>query len=106
MALILRIDVDRPYGKRGLVRHFASRVSSDLYLPRINRLGYLDDLKSILNILNERGKSAYVFFRKCTYPTQEICELMQQGGHRFGLHLENSRTAETFSEELISLRTG
>ncbi len=103
MALILRIDVDRPYGKRGLVRHVASRVSSDFYLPRMRRLGYLHDLKAILNLLNERGKSAYVFFRKCTYPAPEICALMQQGGHRFGLHLENSRTAETFNEELSSL---
>ena len=25
--MILRIDVDRPYGKRGFVRHVASRVS-------------------------------------------------------------------------------
>ncbi len=103
MALILRIDVDRPYGKRGFVRHVASRLSSDFYLPRMNRLGYLDDLTTILKMLNERGKSAYVFFRKCTYPTPQICELMQEGGHQIGLHLENSRSFETFQEELRSL---
>lgn len=105
MALIVRIDVDRPYGKRGFLRHVASRVSSDFYLPRMSWLGYLNELKSILNILNERGKSAYVFFRKCTYPTQEICELMQKGAHRVGLHLEDSRTAGTFNEELHALET-
>lgn len=105
MALILRIDVDRPYGKRGLLRHVASRVSSDLYLPRMNWLGYLRDLKAILDLLNKRGKSAYVFFRKCTDPTPEIRALMQQGGHRFGLHLENSRTAETFNAELRSFES-
>lgn len=103
MALILRIDVDRPYGKAGLLRHVASRVSSDLYLPRMNWLGYLRELQAILEILNERGKSAYVFFRKCTYPTPQICELMQEGGHLFGLHLENSRSSSTFHEELLSL---
>lgn len=100
MALILRIDVDRPYGKGGLLRHTASRVSSDLYLPRMHWLGYLRDLQAILEILNKRGKSAYVFFRKCTYPTPQICELMQNGGHQFGLHFENSRSFETFQEEL------
>lgn len=105
MALILRIDVDRPYGKRGLVRHVASRVSSDLYLPRMHWLGYLHDLKTILNLLNERGKPAYVFFRRCTFPISEIQVLMQQGGHKFGLHLENSRSAETFNEELRSLES-
>lgn len=101
--MILRIDVDRPYGKRGLVRHVASRIASDCYMPRIDRLGYLHDLAVILKTLNKRGKSAYVFFRKCTYPNAQICELMQEGGHQFGLHLENSRTEETFKSELHSL---
>jgi hypothetical protein len=103
MALILRIDVDRPYGKQGFVRHFASRLASDFYLPRMNGLGYLDDLATILKLLNDRDKSAYVFFRKCTYPTAQICRLMQEGRHQFGLHLENSRSEETFNEELRSL---
>ena len=103
MALIIRIDVDRPYGKQGLVRHVASRVSSDYFLPRLAWLRYLDELKTILEILNEHGRTSHVFFRKCTYPTPEICELMQEGGHHFGLHLENSRTAETFQEELGAL---
>jgi hypothetical protein len=104
MALIVRIDVDRPYGKQGIVRHIASRIGSDYFLPRITWLGYLNELKTILNILNANGKSSYVFFRKCTYPTSEICELMQEGGHQFGLHLENSRSAETFREEVRSLQ--
>jgi hypothetical protein len=104
MGLIVRIDVDRPYGKQGLVRHVASRLSSDYCLPHMQWLRYLDELKTILSILNAHGKSAYVFFRKCTYPSAEICALMEAGGHRFGLHLENSRTAESFREELDSLQ--
>ena len=103
MALIVRIDVDRPYGKQGFVRHVASRVSSDYFLPRLDWLRYLDELKTILNILTHNGKTAHVFFRKCTNPTPEICELMNAGGHQFGLHLENSRSAETFQEELGAL---
>lgn len=103
MALIVRIDVDRPYGRQGLVRHIASRVSSDYVLPRMGWLRYLDELKIILEILEANGKQAHVFFRKCTYPTPEICERMREGGHTFGLHLENSRSEETFIEELRSL---
>jgi hypothetical protein len=103
MALIVRIDVDRPYGKQGVVRHIASRISSDHYLPRMEGLRYLDELKTIVRLLNANGKFAHVFFRKCTYPTPAVCELMEAGGHRFGLHLENSRSAETFREELGSL---
>jgi hypothetical protein len=104
MALIVRIDVDRPYGKQGILRHLASRLSSDYYLPRLKWLRYLDELKVILRILNANGKSAYVFFRRCTHPTPEVCELMEAGGHRFGFHLENSRSAETFNEELRSFQ--
>jgi hypothetical protein len=103
MALIIRIDVDRPYGKQGLVRHLASRLRSDYFFPEVGWLRYLDELKTILRILNANGRRAHVFFRKCTYPTPEVCELMQAGGHHFGLHLENSRTVETFREELGSL---
>ncbi len=103
MALILRIDVDRPYGKQGLLRHIASRVASDYYLPRVDGLGYLRDLEAILKILNERGKPAYVFFRRCSYPTPAISGMMQEGGHQYGLHLENSRSAQTFQQELSDL---
>ena len=103
MALILRIDVDRPYGKQGFVRHVASRVSSDYCLPRMGWLRYLDELKTILGILNANGRPAYVFFRKCTYPSAEVRELMAAGRHQFGLHLENSRSAATFREELEGL---
>lgn len=103
MALIVRIDVDRPYGKQGVLRHVASRLASDYSLPRMPGLGYLEELKSILRILNLGGRTAHVFFRKCTYPTSEVCELMEAGGHQFGLHLENSRSAGTFEEELSSL---
>jgi hypothetical protein len=103
MALIVRIDVDRPYGKQGVVRHVASRISSDYFLPRIESLRYLDELKTILRILHTNGKSAHVFFRKCTYPSPEVCELMEAGKHQFGLHLENSRSASTFQEELSTL---
>jgi hypothetical protein len=103
MALIVRIDVDRPYGKQGVVRHVASRISSDYFLPRIETLRYLDELKTILRILQANDKSAHVFFRKCTYPSREVCGVMEAGKHEFGLHLENSRSSTTFGEELSAL---
>lgn len=103
MALIVRIDVDRPYGKQGLVRHVASRVASDYFLPRLKSLRYLEELKMILGILNANGRSAYVFFRKCSYPCDGVRELMTAGNHAYGLHLENSRNEQTFNEELQSL---
>ena len=103
MALILRIDVDRPYGAQGLVRHIASRISTDCVVFRCVARGYLRELSEVLRMLNERGLQACVYFRKCSYPSGEILQLMKQGGHRFGLHLENSRTEQSFQEELHSL---
>jgi hypothetical protein len=99
MALIIRIDVDRPYGRRPLVRHFLSRLSSDLYFPKVARLGFLAELQTMLTWLNEERARAYVFFRRCTLPSTSIRELLDAGRHEVGLHLENSRSYATFVDE-------
>jgi hypothetical protein len=99
MPLIIRIDVDRPYGRSPWLRHLLSRVSSDLYFPRIAGMGYLSELRTMLSWLNERRARAYVFFRRCTLPSGAILELLEAGGHEIGLHLENSRSFATFLEE-------
>src|SRR5579885_692167 len=80
MALIIRIDVDRPYGREPLVRHVISRLSSDLYFPAIEPLGYLRELGIILRMLNERRARAYVFFRRCTLPSPGILALIPKAG--------------------------
>jgi hypothetical protein len=99
MALIVRIDVDRPYGKRPLLRHFLSRLGSDLWFPAIPGLGYLAELNWMLQALNERGARAHVFFRRCTLPGPVTLALLRQGGHVSGLHLENSRSFASFAKE-------
>jgi hypothetical protein len=100
MALIIRIDVDRPYGKRPLGRHFLSRLSSDLYFPRVSGFGFLAELQTMLRWLNEAGSRSYVFFRRCTLPAKPVLELLEAGRHEIGLHLEDSRSFSTFSEEI------
>jgi hypothetical protein len=100
MAIIIRIDVDRPFGRRTIFHRSLSRVSSDLYFPKFKSLGYLNDLKKILMVLNKRQVRAYLFFRRCTIPSKEILALIGSGDHIVGLHLENSRNYHTFKEEL------
>jgi hypothetical protein len=80
-------------------RHIASRISSDWYLPRIDALGYLRELTSLLLLLNDLRAPAYVFFRRCTLPSRPVLDLMQRGGHLLGLHLEDSRSLDTFLSE-------
>ncbi len=104
MSLLIRIDVDRPYGKQSLYRHVMSRIGSDLYFPRIEPLGYLDDLNIILRYLNRVNARAYIFFRRCTLPTLSIMHLISEGNHVVGLHLEDSRSFESFTSELETLK--
>src|SRR5215469_198801 len=99
MALIIRIDVDRPYGRRPFLRHCLSRLSSDLYFPRVERFGFLEDLAIMLSWLNEARARAHVFFRRCTLPSSSILKLLDSGRHEIGLHLENSRSLMTFLAE-------
>lgn len=99
MALIVRIDVDRPYGKHPFHRHVLSRVSSDLYFPKIQSCGYLEELKWMLRLLNGKKARAYAFFRRCTLPSAEVMELMEQGQHEIGLHLEDSTSFDSFLAE-------
>lgn len=100
MSLIIRIDVDRPYGRQPFSRHFLSRVSSDLYFPKVARFGFLAELNTMLELLNAEKARAHVFFRRCTLPFKSTIELLDQGGHEVGLHLENSRSFTTFQREL------
>lgn len=103
MSLLIRIDVDRPYGRAPLARHLLSRVSSDLYFPRVKGFGYLTELQTMLTWLNEASAPAYVFFRRCTLPTEPLLKLLNAGRHEIGMHLENSRSYETFLEEKQTL---
>lgn len=99
MALIIRIDVDRPYGRHPPVRHFLSRLSSDLYVPKVVGFGFLTELQIMLSWLNEERARAFIFFRRCTLPSASVLELLDMGHHEIGLHLENSRSFATFQQE-------
>ena len=103
MALLLRIDVDRPYGKSPFSRHLASRISSDLFITKLSWLGYLRELTVVLNMINSTGASAHVFFRRCTFPTDSLLRLLEQGNYEIGFHLEDSRCYESFLGEKTAL---
>jgi hypothetical protein len=99
MALVVRIDVDRPYGRQPVLRHALSRIGSDLYFPRIERLGYLRELRAILDALAGTAARAHVFFRRCTLPSDAALAAIRDGRHVIGLHLEDSRSFESFAAE-------
>ena len=100
MAVILRIDVDSSYGKKNLLTHFFSRLTSDFDFPPIFMLPYLEYLNYFIKYLNNKSIRGYFFFRKCTLPTKEVLKVLREGGHVIGLHLENSRSLDTFKNEI------
>lgn len=100
MSVIVRIDVDRPFGKRDSIHRLTSRIRSEAYFPRMRKLHYLGDLNYILQKLNLSNVRSYVFFRRCSLPDRSIMDLMERGGHKGGMHLENSRSFESFKKEL------
>lgn len=103
MSLILRIDVDRPYGRAPLWRHVASRLASDLPLPRLPALGYLRELEWMLGLLEREGGRALVFFRRCTAPGAGLRRRLAAGGHQACLHMEDTRSEAAFRAECARL---
>lgn len=103
MALLLRADIDRPYGRQPVGRHILSRLASDLYFPRVPVFGYLRELEVFLDFLQKRGAKGHFFFRRCTLPGRQMLRRLDQEGHVVGLHLENSRSFDTFLSEKLHL---
>ncbi|HTB32338.1 MAG TPA: hypothetical protein VK808_09955 [Bacteroidia bacterium] len=105
MALILRVDVDKPYGRAGLFRKVISKLAEDYWFPqKVQALGYLSHLEDFLQFCNSQKVSGYIYHRICTVPDDKIIKLLQEGKHKLGLHAENTRSYETFSEELSKFK--
>ena len=77
------------------MRHVLSRLGSDIYFPRVETFGYLKEFKVILQLLNGVGAKSYIFFRRCTLPSPPVLEMIDTGGHKIGIHPENSRSFES-----------
>jgi len=103
MPLILRLDVDKPYGNAGLVRRVMSKLSEDMWFPVVRPL-YLKHLAEFIRYCNTESIPAIFYHRHSTVPTAEVIRLYEQGGHQVGFHAENTRTFETFSNELAEFK--
>lgn len=99
MALILRVDVDKPYGHHKLWRKVLSKIAED-YLPKLPHFpGYLSHLREFINYCNQNSVSGIFFHRLCTVPDKQTKDLLCKGNHEIGLHLEDSRTQDTALRE-------
>lgn len=104
MSLILRVDVDKPYGKHNLLRAVASKLKED-YVPNIPfKIGYLSHLKEFIAYCDKNNVQGHFYYRLCTTPDNETVQMHQKSGHVAGLHLENSRSKENLKAELETLQ--
>lgn len=104
MPFLLRLDIDKPYGHHNLVAKIFSKAREDYYFPAINSLGYLEPTIAILSFLNKNHIPAFLYFRNCTVPNQQILKLIDEGNYQLGFHAENTRTIETFKEEFFHFK--
>lgn len=104
MPLILRVDVDKSYGRSNLLQKIASKIAENYWLPSIPSAGYLHDLKRFLLYLEQEGIRAHIYFRKCTLPPKSWFGSQLLEGHKLGLHAENTRSLETFRKEVEEIR--
>lgn len=100
MSLILRVDVDKPYGNHTFGRRILSKIIEN-YFPNFKiKSGYLSHLKEFITFCNNKKVVGTFYFRICTRPDSNCLQILQNGGHEIGLHLENSFSKFTFLEEL------
>ena len=101
MSIILRADVDKPYGHSNLIRKVASKVVEDYFsIPIFGSFKYLSHLIEFLEYCNAQHIPGFIYHRMCTAPNKKVKELLISGGHKVCFHAENTRSFETFSEEL------
>lgn len=101
MPFVLRVDVDKPYGRKNLATKIASKLLEDYWFPRfIARRFYLAHLKRFLEYCNAMGIKGHIYHRLCTVPNETIVKLLTEGGHKLGFHAENTRSYDSFFKEL------
>ena len=100
MSLILRIDVDKSYGRSTFIQKVTSKIAENYWLPSLTSFGYLHDLIKFLVYLSEANICAHIYFRRCSLPPMSLFDGELLNGHKLGLHAEDTRSFETFKKEL------
>lgn len=100
MSLILRVDVDKPYGRATFLEKCLSKFRENFWFPALPIIGYLKHLYAFLHFLKEEGICAHIYFRKCTLPLLFQMESFCLYRHAIGVHIEDSRNYNSFKKEI------
>jgi len=99
MPLVLRVDVDKPYGRKNVIQKVLSKIKEDYWFPSISALGYLSHVKYFLDFLANNNIRAHIYFRICTLPPNEWLSNTFLSQHLIGHHAEDTRSLETLTIE-------
>lgn len=101
MAIIVRIDVDSPFGWQNFFRKALSRIHLD-FSPislRYYWLGYHTEVRTVARDLMERKIPAYWFYQLATRPSRTFAKMLMNCGHEIGFHAVQDVSWETFRIE-------
>ncbi len=98
MGILLRIDVDNPYGYSDLLRKTFNFFALNYFFPPLPKL-HLSNFKKLLEDLEDRGIPVNFFFKPKTLPSKELSvQIIKR--NEVGLHAVQVHTFEKFEEEL------
>jgi hypothetical protein len=100
MPLILRLDIDKPYGRATLQEKLLSKACEDITEFKVESLGFLDHLPGFFDLLDRSHISSYVYFRNCSSPKRDLQKRLEESGSVIAFHAENTRSEESFLSEL------
>ncbi len=104
MPFLLRVDIDKPYGHHSLFAKIISKIREDYTFPALDALNYLKPTIDFLKFCNSLEVPAFLYFRNCTVPNKEVMQLISAGDHLIGFHAENTKSIETFQQELNAFK--
>jgi len=105
--VILRHDVDSPFVyRKSLFKKIINRIYlSDPVLPGKQHLsGYLEALRSVLELERKFNAKGTFFFRTITCPTNDLIKYMVDAGHELAYHADRIETFHEFNHDLSKLQ--
>ena len=99
MAIILRIDVDNPYGYENFQLKALNFLALNYGFPGVETLGYLKYLKLLLTDLEDRGIRATFFFKAKTIPRSRELRSTILERHEVGFHAVRTDNFKAFLED-------
>ncbi|UCG02604.1 MAG: hypothetical protein JSW11_01160 [Candidatus Heimdallarchaeota archaeon] len=105
MPIILRIDVDNPYGYYSFPKKVLNYFSTNYrrFPIRYDFLGYLAQAKSLFHTLREAKIPATWFFRVQSRPNRKFQQELLSSGHEIAYHAERTASLRYFQDDLQEL---